>query len=700
VVINYTIVDQDGGTDSATHTVNVANQPPVLVDPDPTPGTPGIDPTDPSNLIVPGEDGTAVTVDLDNYFSDPNTGDTLTITPDLSSLPPGVTANYDPVTGELTVTPPVDNAGAVVIPVTVDDGNGGTFTGTITIEPVNPPPLANDDTQAASPEVATVVNLLGNDSDPDGDPLTVSTATLADPSQGTLTEVGGVWTFTSAPGVSGPVVINYTIVDQDGGTDSATHTVNVANQPPVLVDPDPTPGTPGIDPTDPSNLIVPGEDGTAVTVDLDNYFSDPNTGDTLTITPDLSSLPPGVTANYDPVTGELTVTPPVDNAGAVVIPVTVDDGNGGTFTGTITIEPVNPPPLANDDTQAASPEVATVVNLLGNDSDPDGDPLTVSTATLADPSQGTLTEVGGVWTFTSAPGVSGAVVINYTIVDQDGATDSATHTVNVAPSPLPPGPAPAPAPAPVPPLPPAPAPAPEVPDAPVWEGPATSDTSTPAISSQPGSALHVLYAVSEASNERGMFTSSLGSAGLDAGLMGEAMSQRPDSLMFDSSTWVDQVGLIKEPSPGEVQVVAPALHVQHAVRHQPIVMEQGLFVQHAVRASQLESRLRNAIVDAHNSATAGYGSLLDPFALGTSKPDGTAASVAEAEPQPARPQQATARGESEAAPQAAKAVDDAPVQKAVELPRAAQGFRAQVERMAKDRLHGSRPITRSTTVKS
>lgn len=220
------------------------------------------------------------------------------------------------------------------------------------------------------------------------------------------------------------------------------------------------------------------------------------------------------------------------------------------------------------------------------------------------------------------------------------------------------------------------------------------------MASAPGSALHVLYAVSEASNERGMFTSSLGSVGLDAGLMGEAMSQQPDSLMFDSSTWVDQVGLIKEPSPGEVQVVAPALHVQHAVRHQPIVMEQGLFVQHAVRASQLESRLRNAIVDAHNSATAGYGSLLDPFALGASRSDGPAASVAEAEQQPARPQQATARGESEVAPQAAKAVDEAPVQKAVELPRAAQGFRAQVERMAKDRLHGSRPITRSTTVKS
>ncbi|WP_198356968.1 Ig-like domain-containing protein, partial [Hydrogenophaga crassostreae] len=126
------------------------------------------------------------------------------------------------------------------VPVTVDDGAGGAFTGTITITPVNPGPDAVDDTQAVVPETATALTLLTNDTDPDGDPLTVTAASLVDPTQGTLTQLpDGSWQFTSAPGVSGPVLVNYTITDQDGATDSAVHTVNVANQPPVITDPVP-----------------------------------------------------------------------------------------------------------------------------------------------------------------------------------------------------------------------------------------------------------------------------------------------------------------------------------------------------------------------------------------------------------------------------------------------------------------------------
>ena len=50
--------------------------PPVLVDPDGTPGTPSIDPLDPAHLIVPATDNVAVSIDLDDYVTDPN-GDPL-----------------------------------------------------------------------------------------------------------------------------------------------------------------------------------------------------------------------------------------------------------------------------------------------------------------------------------------------------------------------------------------------------------------------------------------------------------------------------------------------------------------------------------------------------------------------------------------------------------------------------------------------
>ncbi|OOG80146.1 hypothetical protein B0E41_21425, partial [Hydrogenophaga sp. A37] len=166
--------------------------------------------------------------------------------------------------------------------------------------------------------------------------------------------------------------------------------------------------------------------------------------------------------------GEFTYTPDPNYTGPDSFTYTVTSPSGVTETEIVNINVVgvNEPPDAVNDAQAVVPEVPTVVNLLDNDTDPEGGPLTVTVATLADPALGTLSNVGGVWTFTSAPGVSGPVVINYTIVDQDGASDSATHTVNVANQPPAPAPQPAPPPAPAPAPAPAPVPLPEDPSPP------------------------------------------------------------------------------------------------------------------------------------------------------------------------------------------------------------------------------------------
>ena len=500
--------------------------------------------------------------------------------------------------------------------------------------------------------------------------------------------MGGVWSFTSAPGVSGPVVVNYSITDNDGGTDSAVHTINVGNQPPVLTDPDPTPGTPSIDPGNPTNLLVPAVDNVPVAVDLDNYFTDPNTGDTLTITPNLTGLPGWVT--YDPVTHILGGTPPVDNAGPVVVPVTVDDGHGGSFTGSITITPVNPGPDAVDDSQAVLPGVATPLTLLANDTDPDGDPLSVTTATLANPALGTLTNVGGVWSFTSAPGVSGPVVVNYSITDNDGGTDSAVHTINVGNQPDVPLP------------PPPPEPEPLVP-APVD---VTRPSVTPLLSATPpaplpvatGPALHVLYAVGAVSGESSLgATAGLAALQASSPLLAEAAGRTPDALMFIQSDPYQDLRLMREPLPGEVIEMRPALHVQHAVRHQPVTMEQGLFVQHAVRSSQLDAQLMDAALNSQNSASLGDSTLFDPFALGALGSDALgiqAARVAEAESS-AKPAESMADKAVVGDHKAAGNGVQPRTGERVEVKRSAAGFKAQLEGFAKDRSHGARPITRT-----
>ena len=67
----------------------------------------------------------------------------------------------------------------------------------------------------------------------------------------------GTITVTPDIGYAGDIDVPYTIEDQDGAGDSAVHTVEVPNTPPAVMDPDPTPGTPSIEPLDAENNHSP-----------------------------------------------------------------------------------------------------------------------------------------------------------------------------------------------------------------------------------------------------------------------------------------------------------------------------------------------------------------------------------------------------------------------------------------------------------
>ncbi|MEO0718610.1 MAG: tandem-95 repeat protein [Pseudomonadota bacterium] len=74
------------------------------------------------------------------------------------------------------------------------------------------------------------MDLLANDSDPDGDPITFDTFTQ--PTNGAIVDNGdGTLTYTPNPGFSGPDSFTYTIIAA-GETDTATVTVNVETPPP------------------------------------------------------------------------------------------------------------------------------------------------------------------------------------------------------------------------------------------------------------------------------------------------------------------------------------------------------------------------------------------------------------------------------------------------------------------------------------
>ncbi|MCG8352510.1 MAG: Ig-like domain-containing protein, partial [Chloroflexales bacterium] len=151
--------------------------------------------------------------------SDADVGDVLTAA--LVSDPSNgeLTLNSD---GSFTYTPTANFHGRDAFTYQASDTGSNTSavaTVTITVNPVNDPPEAVDDTAALS-RTAITIDVLANDSDPDGDTLTITEVTQG--AKGTVAISGGVeLTYTPNADFIGTDSFTYTISDGNGGVDSA-----------------------------------------------------------------------------------------------------------------------------------------------------------------------------------------------------------------------------------------------------------------------------------------------------------------------------------------------------------------------------------------------------------------------------------------------------------------------------------------------
>jgi putative nucleotidyltransferase with HDIG domain len=120
---------------------------------------------------------------------------------------------------------------------TARDSEGHTDEGTVsvTVTSVNDAPNAADDTlRVAEDSGSSDLSLLGNDSDPDGDHLTVTS--VSDPNHGSVKQTADGYAYRPADDYNGPDHMTYTVSDGQGGTTTAALSVDVTpvNDAPIV----------------------------------------------------------------------------------------------------------------------------------------------------------------------------------------------------------------------------------------------------------------------------------------------------------------------------------------------------------------------------------------------------------------------------------------------------------------------------------
>jgi surface adhesion protein len=132
----------------------------------------------------------------------------------------------------LSITPPQDFNGSFnlnVIATATEQANDSQESSsqqiTVTVIPVNDAPVANNDSTDTLEGAPVVIDVLANDTDVDGDSLTI---TAASATNGTVSiNTDNTLTFTPAANFSGTATINYSISDGNGGISTAQAFIEV-----------------------------------------------------------------------------------------------------------------------------------------------------------------------------------------------------------------------------------------------------------------------------------------------------------------------------------------------------------------------------------------------------------------------------------------------------------------------------------------
>lgn len=264
-------------------------------------------------------------------------------------------------------------------------------------------PVAVNDTATTTSGTPVSIAVLANDTDPNGDVLSI--VSFNQGANGSVTQVGNALVYTSVAGFTGTDTFTYVIKDPAGNQSTATVTVNVG----------------ATDPNAPlaRNDTATTTSGTPVNIAVLTNDIDPN-GDVLSIV----SFNQGSDGAVTQVANNLVYTSVAGFTGTDTFTYVIKDpaGNRSTATVTVTVASTGTsanPPIAAPDQVETLQDTAVTIKVLDNDSDLDGNTLTL-TGVGADAAHGTAIRSGNNVIYTPNAGFAGEDQFTYTVADGTG----------------------------------------------------------------------------------------------------------------------------------------------------------------------------------------------------------------------------------------------------------------------------------------
>ncbi|MFP3426877.1 Ig-like domain-containing protein, partial [Pseudoalteromonas sp. SIMBA_162] len=321
--------------------------------------------------------------------------------------------------GSFTYQPNADFSGVDSFSYSISNVQGLTATAQVTLSESgnNTFPEASDDQfTIAEDSSATQLNVLANDTDADGDTITLFNVNST---LGSASIVNGQIEYTPPANFSGQTVLTYSITDgyengspgEKDSTASVTIIVTPVNDAPVAN----------------ADLATINEDAIALLIDVLANDSDID-GDSLILSE--VSADSGTALIVD---NQIQYTPAPNANGVATVTYSIKDAQDANATSTlsITILPINDAPFATADTATMDEDAAPInIDVLANDSDVDSDSLVISNASA---DVGTATILNNQIQYTPAANANGVATVTYTASDNNGGTASSTLSITINP---------------------------------------------------------------------------------------------------------------------------------------------------------------------------------------------------------------------------------------------------------------------------